>query len=384
MKKNYLFKYRCWLIILIYPLLQNCQSPANGSKAESHSLPTYYGADDFPTIKKHDAHVHLRTDFDTLFIRQAEADNFSLLTVSVYTASGRPPEEQEKFSVKMKETFPSKVFYGTAFSLENFGKPDWEKQTINYLKSSFAKGAIAVKVWKNIGMEHRDDDGSFVMIDDPRFDPIWDLLEAENITLLGHLGEPKNTWLPLEEMTVQGDRDYFRENPKYHMYLHPDYPSYDELIAARDRLLEKRPRLRFVGAHLGSLEYDVDELAKRLDKYPNMAVDMAERISHLQHQAVSDWQRVHNFLIKYQDRLIYGTDLRRGASDIVAKGLEQPSEIAQHAHEVWLRHWKFFTSDETMEVPKVKGQFKGMKLPKEVVDKIYRTNAEKWYPGLLH
>lgn len=383
MKKKHAFKYTYWLIILLYPLLQKCQSPSNESRAESHASSTYYEVDDFNTLIKHDAHVHLRTDFDTVFVHQAIADNFSLLTVSVYTASGRPPEEQEKFSVKMMEAFPSKVFYGTTFSLENFEDPEWEKKTIDYLKSSFAKGAIAVKVWKNIGLEIREKNGEFLMIDDPRFDPIWDLLKAENITLLGHLGEPKNTWLPLDEMTVQGDKDYFRENPQYHMYHHPDYPSYEELIGARDRLLERHPDLRFVGAHLGSLEYDVDELARRLDKFPNMAVDMAERISHLQHQAVSDWQQVRDFLIKYQDRLIYGTDLRRGASDIVAKGLEQPTEIAQHAHEVWLRHWKFFTSDETMEVPKVQGQFKGMKLPKEVVDKIYRTNAEKWYPGLL-
>lgn len=35
-----------------------------------------------------------------------------------------------------------------------------------------------------------------------------------------------------------------------------------------------------------------------------------------------------------------------------------------------------------MEVPKVKGRFKGMKLPREVVDKIYTKNAEKWFPEL--
>ena len=141
--------------------------------------------------------------------------------------------------------------------------------------------------------------------------------------------------------------------------------------------------MRFVGAHLGSLEYDVKELAKRLDQFPNMAVDMAERISHLQYQAISNWQEVHDFFIKYQDRLIYGTDLRTGASDIQAKGLTESDEIAAHAHEVWLRHWQFFTGDDEMNVPKVDGTFKGLKLPKAVVDKIYRYNAEKWYPGLL-
>jgi predicted TIM-barrel fold metal-dependent hydrolase len=45
-----------------------------------------------------------------------------------------------------------------------------------------------------------------------------------------------------------------------------------------------------------------------------------------------------------------------------------------------MRHWKFFTDDQMMRVPKVEGEFKGLKLPRKVVDKIYRTNAEKLFP----
>ena len=66
--------------------------------------------------------------------------------------------------------------------------------------------------------------------------------------------------------------------------------------------------MKFIGAHLGSLEWNVDELARRLDKFPNMAVDMAARITHLQFQSATNWQKVHDFMIKYQDRLLYATD----------------------------------------------------------------------------
>jgi predicted TIM-barrel fold metal-dependent hydrolase len=176
-------------------------------------------------------------------------------------------------------------------------------------------------------------------------------------------------------MTVKGDRDYFREHPQYHMYLHPEYPSYEQLINARDHLLEKHPDLMFIGAHLGSLEWSVDELAKRLDKFPNMAVDMAERISHLQYQAVTNWQKVHDFFIKYQDRLIYGTDQRVDTS-------KTPELRNQQAYDIWFRHWKFFTTGDMMKVPKVEKEFKGMRLPKSVVDKIYRENAIRWIPRL--
>jgi predicted TIM-barrel fold metal-dependent hydrolase len=147
-------------------------------------------------------------------------------------------------------------------------------------------------------------------------------------------------------------------------------------------MLEKHPDLIFIGAHLGSLEWSVDELAKRLDKFPNMAVDMAERISHLQYQALTHRQKVRDFFIKYQDRLIYGTDLRSTAQDIVNARITEPAALQKHAHAVWLRHWRFFTTDEKMRVPKVDGEFQGLKLPREVIDKIYRKNAEKWFPGI--
>ena len=190
--------------------------------------------------------------------------------------------------------------------------------------------------------------------------------------MIGHLGEPKNCWLPIEKMTVQGDVNYFSTHPKYHMYLHPEYPSYEDQINARDHMLEKHPGLQFIGAHLGSLEWDVDELAKRLDKFPNMAVDTASRISHLQYQAKTDWQKIHDFCIKYQDRIIYGTD-------IIIHPTSDPLEIKTQSHDIRLRHWNFFTSDKMMRVPKVEGEFKGLKLPRKVVDKIYHTNAEKWF-----
>lgn len=379
MKNNPTFNYSTLPLLILLGLMQCC-SPRSPDSGGNTAEPEFYTMEDFGSLQKYDVHMHLRKDFDTLFIEQAREDNFGFINVSVYSSTGIPPEQQEEFSLKLVEEFPGTVAYATAFSLENFNGDEWQEQTIAYLDSSFSRGAIAVKVWKNIGMELRDESGDLVMIDDPRFDPILDFIAGQGITLIGHIGEPKNTWLPLDEMTVKGDRDYFSSYPQYHMYKLPEYPSYEEQVAARDRMLEKHPDLRFVGAHLGSLEWSVEELGKRLDRFPHMAVDMAERISHLQHQAVTDWQRVYDFFIKYQDRLIYGTDLRTSASDIVAKELTDPEDIKDHAHEVWLRHWKFFTSDESMEVPKVTGTFKGLKLPREVVDKIYQKNAEKWFP----
>lgn len=224
-------------------------------------------------------------------------------------------------------------------------------------------------------MEYKDGDEQFVMIDDLRLDPVFDFIERHNKTLVGHLGEPRNCWLALDQMTVTNDREYFEHHPEYHMYLHPEYPSYEQQIDARDRMLEKHRNMRFVGAHLASLEWSTDEIAARLDRFPNMAVDMAERISHLQYQAANDHQKVKDFFIKYQDRLLYATD-------ITIDDTHEASAFLEAAHKTWINHWKFFTSDDWMEAPEVNKPFRALHLPKEVIDNLYWNNVHKWYPAL--
>lgn len=371
-----IFKTYKWtsLFVLVY-VLQCCSTSKKLSAVEKPGA-QYYTMADFKTVEKFDTHVHVDTDKDA-FLKQAEEDNFRLVTINWDDVNDPPPmEEQQKFALQQISAFPNRIGYATTFSIRNFNNDDWQAQTIAYLKNSFDSGAIAVKIYKVIGMSLRDKDGKLVMIDDPRFDPVIDFIVKNNIPVVGHLGEPKNCWLPIDKMTIKGDKTYFSQNPKYHMYLHPEFPSYEEQVAARDHMLEKHPDLRFVGAHLGSLEWNVDELAKRLDKFPNMAVDMAARISHLEYQAKTNWQKVHDFCINYQDRLLYATDM-------LVDGHGNPDSLKKHTHETWLNDWRFFATNEKMLASEVEGEFSGLQLPREVIDKIYRTNAEKWIPGVI-
>jgi len=329
----------------------------------------YYTPDDFQSVAKVDTHIHLNSD-NPIIADLAKEDNFTLLTINV--DSGTPIDEQERFALAQIAQSPVQVKYLTTFSMKNWGAQAWTDTTLSHLKSSFEHGALGVKVWKNIGIVERDSSGSFIMIDDPAFDPVVQLLIDNDKTMLGHLGEPKNCWLPLEQMTVNNDRNYFRDHPEYHMYLHPEYPGYDEVIASRDRFLEKHPDLRFVGAHLGSLEWNLDELAKRLDKFPNMAVDMGARIPHLQYLTQVDREKVRTFFDRYQDRIVYATDNGiRPTSD--------PEKTKASQHEAWMNDWKYFVTDETLTSPHVNGSFQGLKLKKQIIDKIYRENAVRWF-----
>jgi predicted TIM-barrel fold metal-dependent hydrolase len=81
---------------------------------------------------------------------------------------------------------------------------------------------------------------------------------------------------------------------------------------------------------------------------------------------------VRNFCIKYQDRLLYGTDLSSGENS-------DPAVTAEDIHKTWMADWKYFTTGEKMTSNAFRGEFRGLHLPKEVVDKIYSKNAAKWY-----
>jgi hypothetical protein len=334
---------------------------------------SYFTTEDFQSVLKIDSHVHLNSD-KGYFENQALKDNFRLITLGVDHSDSVSVRKQLDYALLSVSRYPGKVFYGATFHFDTtgWGTETWSKKVISQLTYNISGGAVSVKLWKNIGMTVRDRNGKFIMVDDPAIRPVIDFIISNHLPVTGHLGEPRNCWLPLNEMTVSSDSSYFAENPQYHMFLHPEFPSYDDQINTRDHLLELHPDLVFIGCHLGSLEWNVDELAKRLDKFPNMAVDMAARICHLQYQSSKDRNRIRNFCIKYQDRLLYGTDL--GDS-----GTDDGQGLAKMIHETWLDDWKYFTSKDEMTSDKFKGRFIGLQLPKKVVRKIFSENAIRWY-----
>ncbi len=333
----------------------------------------YYSNDDFPSVLKIDSHIHIGSG-DGVFEEQAADDNFILVTLGVDHGDSANIRKQHDNAFLSVEKNPGRVFYGPTFLFDTagWGTSDWSNKIISRLQEDLSKGAITVKIWKNIGMTVRDRNGKFIMADDPGLDPVIEFIKEKGLPVTGHLGEPRNCWLPLDQMTVSSDSSYFARNPQYHMFLHPEYPSYEAQINARDNLVVKHPDLIFIGCHLGSLEWNVDSLAKRLDRFPNMAVDMSARICHLQYQSAQDRKRIRDFCIKYQDRLLYGTDAGYSGSN-------NPERFKSEMHETWLDDWKYFVTDTEMTSDKFRGSFTGLKLPKGVVDKIYNLNAIKWY-----
>lgn len=339
-----------------------------------------YGEADFDRIAKFDAHFHANR-FDAAALAMAKRDRIEILSINVDYPDFPPLPLQARIASEMRAAGPAVFHYATTFSMDGFGTPGWSERAIKALDAAFARGAIAVKVWKNIGMVAKDASGRRVFLDDPRFDAVMAHLEARGIPLIAHQAEPKNCWLPLDQMTTENDRSYFREHPEYYMYLHPEEPSYEALMAARDHFVARHPKLAFDGAHMASLEWSVDELARFFDRYPNTVVDLAARLSNLQVQSNADIAKVRAFFIKYQDRILYGTDLTDSPPDPKARAQNPPAtdDFPAEADKTWRADWRYLATPLSQPVAAIGADAKGLALPKTVIDKIYWANARRFF-----
>lgn len=328
----------------------------------------------YKEIDKVDAHVHQNTGRPAM-ADEARIEGFRLLTINTDYSGFGSTGKQREIAVGCKKQSPVPLDFMASFGVDTWGEPGWQDQALEQIKTGLKKGAVAVKIWKNIGMELRDKNGDFVMADHPSFDLIYQYLAKNKIPLAAHLGEPKNCWLPVDEMTVTSDKEYFSEHPEYHMFLQKDHPSYEEQLRARDHVLAKHPGLPFVGLHLASLEWSVERLGSWLDQHPNAGVDLAERVCHLQYQAAGQHQKVKEFVETYQDRIIYGTDQ-------IDDGSLPPEDIRAAIRNKWRNEFRFFAGNEVQSVWNVKQKFQGLELSEKILRKLFHDNAIQYYPGL--
>jgi predicted TIM-barrel fold metal-dependent hydrolase len=257
----------------------------------------------------------------------------------------------------------------TTFDPYKLESASFAADAIKQIDRDFANGAVAVKVWKNIGMEIKDSSGQYVMADNPKLEPIYKEIARHGKTLMTHQAEPDVAWGPPDP--ADPSWSYYQDNPQWYVANRPGFPSKEKILAARDRVLAENPKLRMVGVHLGSMERDLDNIASHLDKYPNFAIDTAARMEYLM---LAPREKVRALFIKYQDRILYGTDLDLLADASVAETLKEWQST-------YARDWKFLATGETITLEG--RQIHGLNLPHPILRKIFRSNAIHWIPGIV-
>jgi predicted TIM-barrel fold metal-dependent hydrolase len=321
-------------------------------------------------LRKIDVHSHIYEDMPVVnaMLRRI---NLRVVNISNPGTDGYL-DFMHRFNAALVKRHPDIFSFASTFDLTTRDQPDYAARVTNALDETFAQGAVMVKIWKEVGLELKRPDGTFLMPDDAILDPVYAHLVSRRRPLLAHLGEPREAWLPLDPKSVH--YGYYSQNPQWHLYGKPEYPSHARLMEARDHILAKHPGLVMIGAHLGSLEYDVDEVAKRLDRYPNFHVEVSARTRDLTRQPSA---KVRAFFLKYQDRIMYGVDRswRPYRTPGVTPTDADRAKFAADLEAQYRRDWAYYAGAGSIDYG---GEtVEGLALPQAVLERFYRTNATR-------
>ncbi len=242
-------------------------------------------------------------------------------------------------------------------------RPEFPRVAAEMLADAKRRGASGVKIFKDFGLGYRAADGTFLRIDDERWNPIWRACGELGLPVLIHTADPSAFFAPIDERNERWEELHRRPNWSFH---DARFPRRDDLLAARNRVVERHPGTTFIAAHMGNDAEDLGTLGAWLDRWPNLHVDIASRISELGRQPYT----ARRFLVTYSNRVLFATD-----------GPWPEARVRLY--------WRFLeTYDE--HFPYAEREFPpqgfwniyGVGLPDDVLRSIYHGNAARLIPGV--
>lgn len=278
-------------------------------------------------------------------------------------------------TLQMKHVLKEKFEFFANLNWRGVGEPGWAAREADRLEQEVRFGAKGLKIFKALGLGVRDPDGKLLHVDDPRLDPIMERAAKLNIVIAIHTGDPKAFFEPVTEANERYAE--LSEAPDWSFYG-GDYPSREQLLAERDRLIARHPKTTFLLIHLANNPEDLDYVAGLLDRAPNVYVDTTARLPEIGRHPVA---KVRDFFIRYQDRILFGTDLSISPYGMQLGSVSKDPPTFDDAVAFYEAHYRFFETDEkNIDHPTpIQGNWKinAIHLPRPVLRKLYYDNAEK-------
>jgi predicted TIM-barrel fold metal-dependent hydrolase len=234
-----------------------------------------------------------------------------------------------------------------------------------------AKNA-GLKVLKTLGLFLREDltTGPLVKIDDKRFDPMWDACGTLGMPVWIHVSDPEAFFLPTDRFNERYEE--LSNHPDWSFHG-KDYPSNAEIMAARDRVIARHPKTKFLLLHVGNDAENLGFVSETLDRFPNTSVELGARVGELGRQPRAS----RKFFDKYQDRILFGTDAVPPPD-----GENYPQQVFKdELYEIYYRFLE--TEDEYFDYapapvpPQGRWRIYGISLPDGILKKVYHENVER-------
>jgi len=245
--------------------------------------------------------------------------------------------------------YPHRFQLWCAIDTRDIDAPDYPERVVRELERCYRLGARGVGELtdKGFGMqEEARPPGKRLHLDDPRLDPLWRKCAELKLPVNLHVADHPSCWRPLGP-TQERTPDF------QHFNLYgKDVLSYEELLARRDRLLARHPQTTFILCHLSNQGNDLASLARALDRFPNLYVDISARDYELGRQP----RFARRFLEYYCDRVLFGTDMGR----------------EKHMYQMW---WRLLETPDEYMPGRIWWRYYGLELSPQVLEKLYRGNA---------
>ncbi len=191
---------------------------------------------------------------------------------------------------------------------------------------------------------------SGLALDSIVYEPYFACLEAQQIPLLWHVGDPEEFWDP--ELVPQ----WAKENG---WAYDSSFLSKDAIYDECHHVLERHPGLNVIFAHFHFLSNDLPRASALLDRFPHVYLDLTPG-TEMYPSFSKRPDETRDFFLKYQDRIILG-------SDFMSQGEVSPLLLARH----------FLEMEGSFSHPGLKQPLQGISLPLDALRLIYAENYQR-------
>jgi predicted TIM-barrel fold metal-dependent hydrolase len=271
---------------------------------------------------------------------------------------------------EFQSAHPGRFLTFTEPAYDRAADPGYPKAQADAIARAHEAGARGLKVLKTLGLYLREriTEGPLVAIDDTRFDPMWEACAGLRMPVAIHIADPVAFFLPIDRFNERFEE--LNAHPDWSFHGR-DFPTFSDLLEARNRMFARHPRTTFVALHVGHHAEDLAAVAASLDRHPNMHVELGARIGELGRQP----RAARRFFDRYQDRILFGTDA-------VPHGDDTPQQVFGDAlYQIYYRFLE--TEDEYFDYaparvpPQGRWRISGLGLSDGILKKVYGDNATR-------
>ncbi len=305
----------------------------------------------YPVIDAH-SHNYLEGEDIQRWVKMMKESNVR----KVVLLSGGYGEQLEKMIEDYLGKYPEHFQVWARIDDRDIDSRDYPKRAAESVRRAFEMGARGLGEYKDMGWGWGGDKENGIKgvnIDDPRWDLALETAGELGMPVSIHVGDMEDCYYPLTAGSELGT-----SGAAWNVFGKKGILPRAKILATRNHALAKHPNTTFIGCHVGNMSHDLNELGRLLDIYPNFYVDISARAWDLGRQPFT----ARRFFIRYQDRILFGTDL--GPSEQMYRG--------------WFRLLE--TEDEFFRVPNAAWWMNyGLNLPDEVLRKVYYLNATRLF-----